>query len=44
MDEKQPYQSPEIVYEGHLETRAGSPMAIVPIDPTDPLNLNPKEN
>ena len=37
---RKPYSKPEIIHELELETRAGTPLVI---DPLDPLGLEPKE-
>jgi len=36
--DRKPYKKPEIVHEIDLETRAGSPIPLGPIDPLDPAS------
>jgi|WetSurMetagenome_2_1015567.scaffolds.fasta_scaffold00807_37 hypothetical protein len=45
MSDKQEYVAPEIVHELNLETRAGSPLSVLPLpDPENPLNLPVEKN
>ncbi|MFQ5593657.1 MAG: hypothetical protein ACE5HA_05875 [Anaerolineae bacterium] len=38
-ERRKPYARPRIIHELELETRAGSPLGIDPLDPLDPFNL-----
>jgi hypothetical protein len=40
---RKPYVKPEIIHELELETRAGTPLVVDPLDPFDPLGLEPKK-
>jgi hypothetical protein len=39
MEDKKPYEKPEIIHELNLETRAGSTLT-PPFDPTNPLGVD----